>query len=278
MVNSLVWSVANLNENPYETAWGYGWAMVNRLIYFTFVAIGTEAIRRKMKADAEQITMLKNIRSLEKEIVHAREQEQQRIGRDLHDGLCQQLAAIGCALRALAEDLEAAGGTGTDDALRIEEAIRRSALEARSIALGINPVHMDTYGLSAALADLAKATRTLTNAHVHVEGDNNAEVADPELALNLYRIAQEAVSNAVKHSAASDIRISLEHGPSGHLLRIQDDGCGISLEDVDAKSMGLRTMTYRAEAMGGKLSVARLPTGGTEVSCTVPSPKSHSIS
>jgi signal transduction histidine kinase len=214
--------------------------------------------------------MLNDIRQLEKEIVNAREQEQQRIGRDLHDGLCQQLAAIGCALRALAEDLQIAGSPGAEDALRVEEAIRRSALEARSIALGINPVHMDSYGLSAALADLATATRTLTNAHVHVDGENVAEVDDPELALNLYRIAQEAVSNAVKHSAASDIIINLSEANSQYTMTIEDNGSGIDLEEIKAKSMGLRTMTYRAESLGGSFSIARRPHGGTIVTCTVP--------
>jgi len=269
-VNGVIWLFANLNENPYETSWGYAWAMINRLVYFSFVAIGTEAIRRKMMTDAAQITMLNDIRQLEKEIVNAREQEQQRIGRDLHDGLCQQLAAIGCALRALAEDLQIAGSPGAEDALRVEEAIRRSALEARSIALGINPVHMDSYGLSAALADLATATRTLTNAHVHVDGENVAEVDDPELALNLYRIAQEAVSNAVKHSAASDIIIKLSETNSHYTLTIEDNGSGIDLQEINAKSMGLRTMTYRAESLGGSFSIARRPHGGTIVTCTVP--------
>jgi signal transduction histidine kinase len=268
--NSVIWLLANLNENPYETSWGYPWAMLNRLVYFSFVAIGTEAIKRKMMTDAEQLTMLNDIRQLEKEIVHAREQEQQRIGRDLHDGLCQQLAAIGCALRALAEDLQIAGSPGAEDALRVEEAIRRSALEARSIALGINPVHMDSYGLSAALADLATATRTLTNAHVHIDGENIAEVDDPELALNLYRIAQEAVSNAVKHSAASDIRINLLEADGHYTLIIEDNGSGIDLEELNAKSMGLRTMTYRAESLGGRFSVSRKSSGGTVVACTVP--------
>ena len=268
--NSVIWLLANLNENPYETSWGYPWAMLNRLVYFSFVAIGTEAIKRKMMTDAAQISMLKDIRHLEKEIVNAREQEQQRIGRDLHDGLCQQLAAIGCALRALAEDLQIAGSPGAEDALRVEEAIRRSALEARSIALGINPVHMDSYGLSAALADLATATRTLTNAHVQVDGENVAEVEDPELALNLYRIAQEAVSNAVKHSAASDIIIHLSEAKSHYTLTIEDNGSGIDLEELNAKSMGLRTMTYRAESLGGSFSIARRPHGGTIVTCTVP--------
>ena len=276
VLNSMIWLFANLNENPYETSWGYPWAMLNRLVYFSFVAIGTEAIKRKMMTDAEQISMLNDIRQLEKEIVHAREQEQQRIGRDLHDGLCQQLAAIGCALRALAEDLEIAGSPGVEDALRVEEAIRRSALEARSIALGINPVHMDSYGLSAALADLATATRTLTNAHVHIDGENIAEVADPEMALNLYRIAQEAVSNAVKHSAASDIRLNLQEVEGDYVLTIEDNGSGIDLEELNAKSMGLRTMTYRAESLGGSFSVARRPSNGTIVKCTVPASRPSS--
>jgi len=100
-----IWWLANLANQPYETSWGYNWAMISRILIFAFIAVGANAIRSKQEADKARIEMLEQVRRLQDEIVSASEYEQQRIGQDLHDGLCQQLAAIGCAARALAEEL-----------------------------------------------------------------------------------------------------------------------------------------------------------------------------
>lgn len=273
-----VWWLANIDANPYQTTWGYTWAATSGVIYRIFVAIAGSAIRLKLQADAEQIRMLKEMRQMEKELITVAEHEQQRIGQDLHDGLCQQLAAIGCATRALADDLRARAVPESMDAERIEEAIQQTVVEARSLARGIFPVHVDRSGLSAALEELAIRTSELTGIRIDVSETAEVQVDDPEVAMHLFRIVQEAVSNAVRHSGARHIIITLN--ATYHLLelRVDDDGVGFDSNDIaNTAGMGLRTMRYRAQSIGAHFSIQRCPEGGTSTVCqlrvkTLPSP------
>ena len=154
VLSSAIWFAANEAVQPYHTQAGFATAVLTRTVYFIVAAIGGAAIRHKQTADAAYIDMLVEQRRLEQDIVAVSEHEQQRIGRDLHDGLCQQLAAIGCAAKSLADDLRARGLAEALDAAHIEESIQEAVLEARGLARGIFPVHVDRSGLSAALAEL----------------------------------------------------------------------------------------------------------------------------
>lgn len=265
-----IWWLANLANQPYETSWGYNWAMISRILIFAFIAVGANAIRSKQEADKARIEMLEQVRRLQDEIVSASEYEQQRIGQDLHDGLCQQLAAIGCAARALAEDLQAHQLAEAQDAENIESAIQQAVMEARSMARGIFPVHVDHTGLSIALSELAQNTQRLTGIAINVDDVADVQIESPEVAMHLYRIAQEAVANAVRHSGATQVVISLLM--EGHYLKltINDNGSGIEAgEGLAGLGMGLRTMHYRAHAMGAKLAIVEGSRGGTSVCCSL---------
>jgi signal transduction histidine kinase len=212
--------------------------------------------------------MLEERRQLERDIVAVSEHEQQRIGQDLHDGLCQQLAAIGCAARMLAEDLKSQGVPAAHDAILIEDSVQQAVLEARNLARGIFPVHVDHSGLSAALAELAQTTSRLTAIEIGVSESVEVSLDDPEVSMNLYRIAQEAVANAVKHGAAQKIFIHLSITSDELVLTIEDDGLGISEKAMTATSgMGLRTMRYRAQSLGALFDVCGCHLGGTRVIC-----------
>lgn len=267
LIVSLVWWLANAADRLYETQWGYNWAMMNRMMYFSFVAVGVSAIRRRQEADARQIRMLEEMRHLEQEIVSAGEREQQRIGQDLHDGLCQQLAAIGCAARALADDLHARSMPEAQDAEKIEQNIQQTVLEARTLARGIFPVHVDRSGLSTALAELARATTDLTGISIVLKESLDVEVADSEVSMHFYRIAQEAVGNAVRHSGATEVALSLDVNDGNLVLCVDDNGKGMPSGNSEISGMGLRTMSYRAQAMGAELSIKPRPGGGTRVLC-----------
>lgn len=263
-----VWWVANQNQTAYQTEWGYNLALLNREIFWLFVAFGGSAIRSKQQAYETQIRMLKEMRQLEKEIVSIAEHEQQRIGQDLHDGICQQLAAIGCATRALAEDLHARGIPEAADAEKIGEAMQQTMGDARSLARGIFPIHVDRSGLPAALAELAGRTSLLTGIDITFAEGAQLPSVESEAAMHLYRIAQEAVSNAVRHSGARHVTLSLNatggSGGSGGLeLRIEDDGKGLGLKaHGEGSGMGLRTMKYRAQSIGATLSIQPRVNGG----------------
>lgn len=266
--SALIWWLANQAGNPYQTWLGYNLAMFSRFVYFAFAAIGGAAIRNKQEADAAHIRMLEERRQLEQDLVSVSEHEQQRIGQDLHDGLCQQLAAIGCAARALADDLQARSLPEAQDASQIEELIQQAVLEARSLARGIFPVHVDRSGLSAALSELASTTSRLTGVAIEVKEGADVHLSDPEVSMHLYRIAQEAVANAVRHSGATLIVISLEAHNGILELRIEDNGCGLEASRRSPREgMGLRTMRYRAQALGAEFVIKSRLAGGTVVVC-----------
>jgi signal transduction histidine kinase len=267
-LSAVIWWVANQNENPYHTELGYNMAMVSRLIYFVFAAIGGAAIRNKQDTDAAHIRMLEERRQLEQDLLCVSEHEQQRIGQDLHDGLCQQLAAIGCAARALADDLQGRALPEAQDASQIEALIQQAVMEARGLARGIFPVHVDRNGLSTALSELASTTSRLTGVAIEVKEGSDVHLSDPEVSMHLYRIAQEAVANAVRHSRATLILVAVEAHDGLLELRIEDNGCGLEASQRKTREgMGLRTMRYRAESLGAELSIKNRVAGGTVVTC-----------
>lgn len=274
MLCAAVWWVANRNANFYQTEGGYALATANRLFYFCVVAVAMSAVRKKHELDAARIEALEERRGLERELVRVAEYEQQRIGQDLHDGLCQRLAAIGCATRMLADDLELRKIPESQDASLIESAIQESITAARNLAKGLAPLHVDRDGLPTALQELARTLSRLTGANIVVEESISSLDLDPCALIHLYRIAQEALANAVKHSEASEIRTILQVNSNREFeLRIEDNGTGLCPSGASHRSgMGLRTMRCRADAIGGELRIMPRPGRGTVVSCIVPLP------
>ena len=263
------WWLANLNINPYETRLGFIWATVTQFVYFEFVAIGGAAIRAHQSADRARIEALEKEHQLEQEIVQVSEREQARIGQDLHDGVCQQLAAIGCAATLLKNDLRAHGLSQSEAAEEIEQLLSDAVKEVRSLARGIFPVQMDDAGLSAALHELVATMSRLTPIHATLDVHGETEIRDPRVGMHLYRIAQEALSNAVRHAKAKNVRIHLD-GELGQLtMRISDDGKGLPPER-NTGGMGLKTMHYRARLIGAEFHLENIPTGGTLVLVRMP--------
>ncbi len=271
-----VWWLANKDSHPYHTTWGYNSAMISRVVYFFAVVLGASAVRARQVADEERIKALEELRQLQGEIVTVAEREQQRIGRDLHDGLCQQLAAISCAVRALADDLRDENDQAFVDATKIEEALQQSGLEARDLARGIFPVHVDQSGLAVSLAGLARTTETLTGVSVSFVEYAGSVALTPAASMHVYRIAQEAMANAVRHSGGDRIEVSLMHTPRGLSLKITDNGRGMPPRSTSRpQGLGLRTMRYRASILGAELSLSPGPGGGTVLSCLVPKSPPH---
>lgn len=263
-----VWCVANWADYPIKNQWSFVVSAFGRLFYFGITAVAGGALLAMQQADAERIAALEERRQLERDIVSVSEYEQQRIGQDLHDGLCQQLAAIGCAARALADDLHAKGLAEATDAEQIESSLQAAVIDARSLARGIFPVHVDRTGLSTALRELAETTSRMTNVPIDVAEWSEVHIDDPHVAMHLYRIAQEAVSNALKHSGADEIAISLTADGDTLELTITDNGIGVAKTlGRDGLGMGLRTMYYRAQELGAELQIIRRAEGGTSVVC-----------
>lgn len=210
---------------------------------------------------------------LEEKILRISEEERHRIGQDIHDDLCQQLAAIGCLAQVAQKRVTKAGGAAESELREIVSLLTTANQRAREMARGLMPVVLDSAGLMAALADMARGTRDIFDITCQFHCDPPVEVRDNRLATQLYRIAQEAVANAVKHSQASRLEITLAEADGHLVLAIRDNGRGIPDHSPGTGTgMGLLTMSRRARMMGGDISVENHPLGGTLVTCIIPVP------
>lgn len=207
-------------------------------------------------------------KELERELLRVGDYEQARIGLDLHDGLCQRLVGIEFRQEALAQRLQKIDLTAGREAREIGAMLRAAVAETRSVARGLSPVVDGPAALEDALAELA--TATARNWGKDCSFNKNGETAplDHLMATHLFRIAQEAVNNAVRHAGAKAILISLDaSGESTLTLRVQDDGIGLAAKT--ASGMGQRSMRYRADLIGGRLTIRNCEVAGLEVVCTV---------
>jgi PAS domain S-box-containing protein len=207
---------------------------------------------------------------LEKEVLEISDQEQRRIGQDLHDGLCQHLAGIELMSQVLEQKLAAKSKVDATRAGEIAKYVREAISQTRSLARGLSPVTLESEGLFSALQELAANTENMFGVACSVTVSENSEILEPAISTHLYRIAQEAVSNAIKHGKAARVTIRLQYAGGRAMLSVTDNGSGFSPQSVKTNGMGLRIMEYRAGMIGGVLSIASEREGGTKVQCTVP--------
>lgn len=212
---------------------------------------------------------------LEDKILRISEEEQLRIGQDIHDDLCQQLAAIGCLAKVVHLRLKKVDSSAAADVDEIVQLLTAANQRAREMARGMVPVVLDSAGLPAALDDLVRSTRQIFEIEIVFYCESAVEVADNQVGTQLYRIAQEGISNSIKHSQAKKVEVTLAVDAGGLRLMIQDDGKGLpdGLSGM-VTGIGLLTMSRRARMVGGELSVANHPLGGTIVTCSIPTPLS----
>lgn len=228
----------------------------------------TSALR---KANAELHTEIAARQRLEREILEISEREQQRIGRDLHDDLGQCLVGISYLSQALANSLAAASSPDADPAAKITALLNNALALTRSLARGLHPVALKSGGLTASLGDLAERTSGIFLIACRFTGPLIEPVLDQTAATHLYRIAREAVTNAVSHGKASEIHIELFCEPEMTVLSVTDNGTGIAKTNHRNTGIGLRIMNHRADVIGASLGFSVPQTGtGTVVRCAVP--------
>ncbi len=218
---------------------------------------------------AREITERKR---LEKEILEVSDREQRRIGYDLHDGLCQHLAGIELKSQVLEQRLSKSLPTAAASAAEIGQAVRDGITQARALARGLSPVTLETDGLLSALNELAINMEKLFGVRCRFEQEGEIHIQNHAVATHLYRLAQEAVSNAIKHGKAKRISIQIKADGDHLYLVVSDNGCGIPENRPKSKGMGLRIMQSRANMIGGTVNVERNISGGTVVICSVPNP------
>lgn len=194
--------------------------------------------------------------------------EQQDLLHTLHDALGQTLTGLGMLSAGLRQQLTAVPGDAADTAAEIARQAQHALEEVRQLSRSLFPLEVEAASLTSALRELAFATQSLHKLQVRVEGQVPEIFSDGAAATQLYRIAQEAVTNAVKHAQARSITIHIGGQASTLRLRIADDGAGIGKADAGS-GIGLQIMRYRAHAIGGVLMVEPGSQGGTVVTCTL---------
>lgn len=275
-----IWILANVyNGDPNflraaVVAWNATVQLVSDAIVIFFVTrlremqSGLEArVRERAAALTQEISERERI---QEELLDVSEREQRRIGRDLHDGLCQHLAATALNCQLLGEELVEQGSPSAARARSIVELIEKSIRLSRQSARGLDPVAMDAEGLMAALEELASTTTDLFRVTCTFVCESPVLIHDGNVAEHVYRIAQEAVRNAAAHARAQRIAIRLDATDKGIELSVEDDGSGFDAAALPGRGMGLRIMPLRARLIGAEFVIGRRSGTGTCVTCTLP--------
>jgi signal transduction histidine kinase len=259
---------------PFVSAWN---AAI--ILGFYLVVVALLARVREMNRDLEQRVRLRTAalteemverQRLERELLDISECERRRIGRDLHDSLGQLLTGTALAGQVLHDRLEARGLSEADDAARVVTLVEEAIDQTRSLSQGLDPVEFDGGGLDEGLRELAHATSAAPNVCCEYRVRGPVDVPDRATATHLYRISQEAITNAIRHGRATHIALRLESQDRRLRLVVDDDGSGLPPPEQRGPGMGLRIMAHRAAMMNGTLEVRTRPGGGSTVVCELP--------
>ena len=208
---------------------------------------------------------------LQMEMNQISEERQKMIGQELHDGLGQQLTGIAFLTSSLHETLGAKSAPETPIVRQVKDLLTEAMSVVRSLSRGLYPVALETGGFSSALQHLAEYAQSASGVQCIVRCTASANVIDKTIALNLYRIAQEAICNALRHSKAQRIDIKLSGVGEHYLLSVEDNGGGFSGQNMKTSTtLGLRSMHCRADLIGAEIEVRENPGGGTAIVVTGP--------
>jgi signal transduction histidine kinase len=251
------------------------WNLLILLGFYLAMVVALERLRRalrdlewRVKARTADLRREMDERErLEGALIEAIEREQRRIGHDLHDSLCQHLTGSALAGQVLSERLEVKDGESAAAAAQLVGMIEEGIDLARSLARGLAPVELDMQGLMAALRELAHRTGLGGRVMCELEMPEPVFLNEPRVITQLFRIAQEAVRNAVRHSGAERIVIGLHQAGEKLVMNVTDDGVGLP-EVWPTEGMGLNIMKHRAEMIGAEILIERA-SKGTKVEVSV---------
>jgi signal transduction histidine kinase len=214
--------------------------------------------------------LAREVRQLEAQIREVSQREHERIGHDLHDGLGQELTGVSLHLKSLEDAIERDAPQLRARVHSVRDMVEQCIATARALAQGLSPVHLDRDGFAGALEQLAASSGALYSVPVKFARHGNAALPK-ELAgaPDLYRIAQEAVRNAARHSGASEIRLTLVLDDDELVIIVEDNGRGILQNASASGGMGLKIMRYRASIVGASLEIGARDGGGTVVRCSL---------
>src|SRR5947208_11383835 len=207
-------------------------------------------------------------KGLEGQILEISDREQERLAQELHDGLCQQLTAIGFLARATALSLKNHRVVQTDDLEKIAKLINASVMDAHNIARDLHKEEIDAAGFLPALQHLVDRQIWRTSCQLDLRTEVNIE--DDNVASELYRILREALINANKHARATQIVLEVRRLKNHFVFSVSDNGVGFSRKPKAGRGLGFHIMQYRAQSIGARLEFESLKKGGSRVACYLP--------
>lgn len=275
---AIIWLAADLNSNNYlgHPVTPY-WNALMRLGTF-LVAVSLVSGMRSLNAHLEERVnertaaleaQIAETQQLEKTLLEISDRERASIGQDLHDGLCQQLVGAAFSANLLQEKLATDPGSCGGDAASIADLIDDSITQARNLARGLYPVRLETEGLEMAVRELASTLGQRFGIPCHVECPKPLPHVEESTGIQFYRIIQEAVTNAAKHSTAGQVVIFLGMNEGRLCASVTDDGVGIDHAGHNPLGMGLNIMEYRARMIGADFDIVGREPNGTVVTCRV---------
>ena len=204
------------------------------------------------QANERLLLEIQRRKHLETGILNISDREQRRVGRELHDSLGQQLTGIAFLTKALEQKLAAKSLAEAADLAQISKLVKATMEQTRDLAKGLHPVDLDAGGLVSSLTELAQATQKLFGIRCTFKCDRPIEMETAQMAAHLYRITQEAITNAIKHGKAKNIQIALACDKEEAALTIKSDGLDFpKASRTKGKGMGLQIMGHRADIIGG---------------------------
>lgn len=232
----------------------------------------SRAIRYAMERKRVERALNESIdarRELESEVLRISTREQQRISQDLHDSVGQQLTGLSYLARSLAKHMADTSPSQAADAQMIVEGLQSALTEVRNAIRGLAPVEFDSEGLMAAINQLVTTTAARCDTLCQFVCDEPVLIENNTTATHLFRIAQEALHNAVKHSQAERILVHLRYAGDHVVLQVSDDGKGLTMHSGGESGLGLHIMHYRARMIDATLDVSSNFKQGTCVTCSV---------
>src|SRR5205814_9615334 len=227
-----------------------------------------ERTRELREANEELEAEIARRKGMEGEILEVSDREQQRLGQELHDGLCQHLTAVAFMARSVALRLKNHRVIEASDIDKIAQLVNDAATDTRNLSRALHRIDVDAAGFVDALRDLVD--REIWKTPCRLEIAPSFHVDDDAAASHLYRIAREAVINANKHAQAREIVVGLKRSQDETILTVTDDGVGFKHDSTNTRGLGFHIMNYRARGLGGHLEIEQHKKGGTRVSCFLP--------
>jgi len=219
------------------------------------------------RANEKLVKEIEDRKRLEMEILEISEREKRRMGRELHDGIGQQLTGIAYMAKVMEKKLADKLPDEANGAAEISSLVSQVTAQTRSLIRGLYPVDVELAGLASALSGLASNTEKIFGISCTFKSEPEVQINDISLAINLYRICQEAINNAIKHSNAKNINIELAFDRDQSVLTVESDGLDFPQTPPQTGGLGLQIMNYRARIINGSIDVRRAGGGGTVATC-----------